>query len=58
MFVEDEDVTEIMINGTQSIFVEKRGAITKMDLAFDSVEKLRDIIGPVSYTHLTLPTKA
>lgn len=47
MFVEDEDVTEIMINGTQSIFVEKRGAITRMDLAFDSVEKLRDIIGQI-----------
>ncbi len=42
--VDDPKVTEIMINGTQNIFVEKSGAITRYDGAFESKEKLEDVV--------------
>lgn len=43
-FVENKDVTEIMINGHENVFVEKAGALTKLDRGFDSEEKLMDVI--------------
>lgn len=43
-FVDDSSVTEIMINGTDSIFIEQNGHLKKVDTRFASVEKLRDII--------------
>ena len=43
-FVEDATVTEIMINGMDHIFVERGGRITKLDLSFDSKERLKDVI--------------
>lgn len=42
--IEDEDITEIMINGTQSIFYEKAGKIYQSDRSFVSVNRLEDII--------------
>ena len=42
--LEDESVTEIMINGHQNIFVEQRGEIRRYEKAFSSEEKLNDII--------------
>lgn len=42
--LEDEQVTEIMVNGTEHIFVEKNGAIIKLGQHFSSEEKLRDLI--------------
>ena len=42
--VENPDITEIMVNGTQNIFVEQNGSIRKWDTAFDSEEKLQDVI--------------
>lgn len=47
IFVEDEEISEVMINGKDTIFVEKRGHIVKLDLSFESTEKLRDIIGQI-----------
>ncbi len=44
MFVEDSAVTEIMINGKDNIFVEKNGGLQKLDIGFDSAEKLQDVI--------------
>ncbi len=44
MFVEDSAVTEIMINGKDNIFVEKNGRLTKLDISFESTEKLQDVI--------------
>ena len=35
-FLEDEEITEIMINGTQSIFLEKQGRILQSDRRFIS----------------------
>lgn len=44
IFVEDNSVTEIMINGKDHIFVEQDGRLRKLDVRFESVEKLQDVI--------------
>lgn len=41
--LEDDDITEIMINGYKDIFIEKKGRITKWNKQFESREKLEDI---------------
>ena len=43
-FLEDYDITEIMINGTQNIFIEKAGRISQSDKRFLSADKLEDVI--------------
>lgn len=43
-FVDDASVTEIMINGTNPIFVEQNGALRELEVRFESVEKLQDVI--------------
>ena len=43
-FLEDDEITEIMINGTQNIFVEKKGKIYCSDKRFISKDKLEDVI--------------
>ena len=40
----DEDITEIMINGPDNIFIEKKGRIEKLNNHFESEKKLEDII--------------
>lgn len=47
-FLEDEDVTEIMINGTQEIFLEKDGQILPSGKRFVSREKLEDVIQQIA----------
>lgn len=42
--VEEEEVTEIMINGTQGIFIERKGRLFQWDKYFASKEKLEDVI--------------
>lgn len=42
--LEDDDITEIMINSPKDIFVEKRGEIHRLDRGFSSDEKLSDVI--------------
>ncbi len=42
--IEDPQITEIMINGYQNIFVEKAGAIFPWKKQFDSEKKLEDIV--------------
>lgn len=44
IFVDDSSVTEIMINGLDHIFVERDGQLQELDRAFDSMEKLQDVI--------------
>jgi len=44
IFVEDSSVTEIMINGKDNIFVEQDGYVRKLDVSFESAEKLQDVI--------------
>lgn len=40
----DENITEIMINGPDNIFIEKAGRIQKLEGVFESEKKLEDII--------------
>lgn len=42
--LEDEEITEIMVNGTDNIFYEKYGTIYRFEKQFSSREKLEDII--------------
>lgn len=42
--LEDNAVTEIMVNGANHIFIEKEGRITETELHFESEERLNDII--------------
>lgn len=42
--LEDPTITEIMVNGTQNIFIERQGNITKYNGNFSSKERLEDII--------------
>lgn len=43
-YIQDEDITEIMVNGCDSIFVEKKGRIYKTDAHFEDSERLNSII--------------
>lgn len=43
-FLEDDEITEIMINGTQNIFYEKEGKLYQSEKRFLSKEKLEDVI--------------
>jgi pilus assembly protein CpaF len=43
-FLEDESVTEIMINGYDNIFIERSGRIYKVDQTFENEERLASII--------------
>ena len=42
--VEDETVTEIMVNGPDAIFIERDGKLARWPKAFTSREKLEDVI--------------
>lgn len=42
--IEDETVTEIMVNGPDSIFIERGGKLTRWNKSFTSREKLEDVI--------------
>lgn len=44
LFVEDPTVTEIMINGSRNLFVEREGRLEEMDMQFESTDKLRNVI--------------
>ncbi len=42
--VEDPQITEIMINGPDKIFIERSGRLTESGLHFESAEKLQNVI--------------
>lgn len=42
--IEDEEVTEIMVNGPDRVFLEKRGRLYQWENKFESKEKLEDVI--------------
>lgn len=42
--VEDDSISEIMVNGPEHIFIEKNGHIEKTKLRFESKERLNDVI--------------
>lgn len=42
--IDDHEITEIMINGYNNIFIEKNGTLIKSDFQFSSPEKLQNVI--------------
>ena len=46
--LEDEEITEIMVNGVSNIFYEKQGKLFKSEKQFLSKEKLEDIIQQIA----------
>ena len=42
--MKDDEITEVMINGADEIFIEKNGRLKKLEERFESEEKLVDII--------------
>jgi flp pilus assembly protein, ATPase cpaF len=44
MIIKDDDITEVMINGTDEIFIEKSGKLERLNQSFESQRKLEDII--------------
>lgn len=42
--MEDDSITEVMINGPQDIFIEKAGRLMKLDQQFESERRLEDVI--------------
>ena len=46
--VDDHEITEIMINGPDHIFIEKQGRIVEWDRQFESGEKLEDVVQQIA----------
>lgn len=46
--VEDDTITEIMINSAQQIFIEREGFVHKVNQQFESEKKLEDIIQQIA----------
>ncbi len=42
--LEDDSITEIMVNGHRDIFVERAGRVVRLERAFESRQKLEDVI--------------
>lgn len=42
--IKDEDITEVMINGPEDIFIEKKGQLQRLDKSFQSEKRLEDIV--------------
>lgn len=42
--IDDKSISEIMVNGKDNIFIERRGKIEKTSLSFDSTESLEELI--------------
>ena len=49
--IDDESVTEIMVNGPDHIFVERGGKLTRWNKVFTSEEKLEDVIQQIVGRH-------
>jgi pilus assembly protein CpaF len=45
--LDDEEITEIMVNGPDCIFIEKRGKLYKTDVSFESEDSLRNVIDQI-----------
>lgn len=46
--LDDETVTEIMVNGPDDIFLERDGRITRFDYGFESMEKLDNVVQKIA----------
>ena len=45
--IDDDEITEIMVNGPNAIFAEKRGTLYRTKLKFESQEKLLQVINQI-----------
>ena len=56
--LQDPTISDILINGHETVFVERNGRLERAQCRFNSDAHLLQIIDrvAVSYTHLTLPT--
>jgi len=43
----DENITEIMVNGCDNIYIEKKGKLEKTDIKFNDIEKLKIVINRI-----------
>ena len=41
---DDPEVTDIMVNGKDDVFIERRGSLSRADAYFESIEELEDVI--------------
>ena len=46
--VEDDSITEIMVNGYRDIFIEREGCLTKWGKSFRSEDRLQDVIQQIA----------
>lgn len=46
--VEDDSITEIMVNGYRDIFIEREGCLTRWAKSFSSEDRLRDVIQQIA----------
>lgn len=46
--LEDEEITEIMVNGPKHIFVEKEGCLKETELTFEHQSRLEDIVQQIA----------
>lgn len=46
--LDDDSITEIMVNGTDEIYIERGGALYKSGVRFESKERLMDIISQIA----------
>lgn len=46
--INDQDITEIMVNGTEPIFVERQGKLEQLSVHFESKEKLSHVIQQIA----------
>lgn len=46
--IDDETVTEIMVNGPDAIFAEREGKLTRWNRGFTSAEKLEDVVQQIA----------
>ena len=50
--IDDEDISEIMVNGFDNIFYEKNGLIYEYETSFDNEEELEDVMQSIAaYVH-------
>lgn len=42
--ISDDNITEVMINGPDCVFIEKNGKLTQLDRRFDNQRRLEDIV--------------
>ncbi len=46
--IDDPEITEIMVNGTDGIFIEKKGKLIMTDLKFESRDRLKQMIWQIT----------